>query len=154
MRAILSLFLAAGFLLSGLPAVAGDIEGKAKALAKLDDDWSRAAVARDVERVASYYAEAAIAYPPDMPVAKGRLAAKKVWAGYFADTSFTISWNTVHAEVAASGDIGYTSGTYEDSFTGPGGARVVDKGKYLCVWKKLKDGSWKAVHDMWNSDGK
>jgi ketosteroid isomerase-like protein len=154
MRVILSLLLVAGFLFSGLLAVAGDIDGKGKMLAKLDDDWSRAAVARDVERVASYYAEDGIAYAPNVPAAKGRLAAKKIWAGYFADTTFTISWTTMQAEVAASGDIGYTAGTYEDSFAGPDGKKVVEKGKYLCAWKKMKDGTWKAIHDMWNSDGK
>jgi ketosteroid isomerase-like protein len=154
MRIIASVLLVVGFLSSALPAVAGEMDAKAKMLAKLDDDWSKAAVARDVERVASYYAEDAIAYAPDMPIAKGRPAAKKVWAAYFADTTFAISWTTVHAEVAASGDIGYTAGTYEDSLTGPDGKRVVEKGKYLCVWKKMKDGTWKATHDMWNGDGR
>ena len=100
------------------------------------------------------YAEDAIAYPPDLPAAKGRLEAKKVWAAHFADTTFAISWKTLHAEVAAGGDIGYTAGTNEDSFTGTDGKKVVDKEKYLCVWRKMKDGRWKATHDMWNSDGK
>jgi ketosteroid isomerase-like protein len=31
---------------------------------------------------------------------------------------------------------------------------VVQKGKYLCTWEKQADGSWKAAHDMWNSDAK
>jgi ketosteroid isomerase-like protein len=107
-----------------------------------------------VERVVSFYAENAIAYPPQEPVAIGRPAARKVWAAYFADTTFTLSWKTVHAEVAKSGDFGYTAGTYEDSFKGPDGKLVSEKGKYLCTWKKQKDGTWKAIHDMWNSDTK
>ncbi|HEY7369212.1 MAG TPA: nuclear transport factor 2 family protein, partial [Thermoanaerobaculia bacterium] len=70
---------------------------KAKVLAKLDDEWSTAAVARDVDRVASFYAEDAIAYPPGEPVAVGKAAAKKVWAAYFSDPSFSISWKTLRA---------------------------------------------------------
>ncbi len=130
----------------------GDASADAKTLAKLDDDWSKAAVARDVEKLASFYADDAMAYPPNEPAAVGRDAAKKVWAKSFADPSFTISWTTTHAE--ATGDCGFTSGTYEDSFDGEGGKRVRETGKYLCVWKRQKDGSWKAVHDMWNSDSK
>src|SRR5258705_3756658 len=100
-------------LLSALAARA-HIDANAKALAQLDDDWSKAAEKNDVERVASFYAEDAIAYPPNEPIAVGKAAARKIWATYFADPTFRISWKTVHAEV--SGDLGYTTGTYEDSF--------------------------------------
>jgi ketosteroid isomerase-like protein len=150
-KSLLSTF---ALLIAALPAFAGDMDANAKVLAKLDDDWSKAAATRDADRVASFYAEDAIAYPPQEPVAVGRAAAKKVWAAYFADKSFAISWKTTHAEVAKSGDVGYTSGPYEASFQGPDGKRASEKGKYLCVWRKQKDGTWKAVHDMWNSDSK
>jgi len=129
---------------------AGDMSAEAKALAKLDDDWSAAAATRDAKRVASFYAEDAVAYPPNESVAVGRAAAEKVWAAYFAEPTYRISWKTTHAEVT--GAVGYTSGTYEDSFKGPDGKMVNGKGKYLCVWKKQSDGSWKAIHDMWNTD--
>jgi uncharacterized protein (TIGR02246 family) len=133
-------------------AVAAGIEPSAKGLARLDDDWSKAAATRDAERVASFYAEDALAYPPNEPLAVGRAAAQKVWAAYFADPTFMISWQTTHAEVK--GDLGYTAGTYEDSFKGPDGNTVNETGKYVCVWKKQKDGSWKAIRDIWNADRK
>ena len=135
-------------------ALAPDIDTEAKALAKLDDDWSKAAATRDAEKVAVFYAEDAIAYPPNEPVCIGRAAAKKVWAAYFAEPTFTISWKTVNASVAKSGELGFTAGTYEDSFKGPDGKMVMEKGKYVCTWKKGKDGNWKAIHDIWNSDAK
>lgn len=142
------------FLGLSTPASAGAGDDPAQILIKLDDDWSKAAATRDPERVASFYAEDAIAYPPNEPVAVGKAAAKKVWANYLSDSSFSISWKTLHAGVAKSGDLGFTSGSYEASFNGPDGKKVVEKGKYLCNWQKQKDGSWKAVHDMWNTDAK
>jgi uncharacterized protein (TIGR02246 family) len=151
---VLAVAGALAVLFSALPTFAADMDASAKALAKLDDDWSKAAAAKDVDRVASFYAEDAIAYPPNEPVAAGRAAARKVWAAYFADKSFAISWKTTHAEVAKSGDLGYTTGTYEDSFKGPDGKQVTETGKYVCIWKKQKDGTWKAIHDTWNSDAK
>ncbi len=141
-------------LLSALPSQAADMDANAKALAALDDEWSTAAATRDADRVASFYAEDAIAYPPGEPMAIGRAAAKQVWASYFADQSFSISWKTLHAGVSASGDLGFTAGTYEDSYDGPDGKKVSEKGKYVCTWKKQKDGTWKAIHDIWNTDAK
>lgn len=129
-----------------------DMSAEAKALAKRDDDWSAAAATRDAKRVASFYADNAIAYPPNEPIAIGRAAAEKVWAAYFADPTYKISWKTTHADVT--GALGYTTGTYEDSFKGPDGKSVGGKGKYVCVWRKQGDGTWKAVHDMWNTDSK
>lgn len=131
-----------------------DTDAIAKTLTQLDDEWSMVAGTKDAEAVAAFYSDDAIAYPPNEPAAVGKAAAQKVWAAYFADSTFTISWKTDHAGASASGDLGFTSGTYEDSFQGPLGNRVTEKGKYLCVWAKQKDGTWKAVHDMWNTDSR
>jgi ketosteroid isomerase-like protein len=151
-KVLLAAGCAFAVLLSVPLALSAHVAANARDLAKLDDEWSKAAVAKDVERVASFYAEDAIAYPPGAPAADGKAAAKKVWAAYFADPSFAISWKTLHAEVT--GDLGYTSGSYENSFKGPDGKTVHEKGKYLCVWRKQKDGGWKAIHDIWNMDAK
>ena len=123
----------------------------ANTLSSLDDEWSKAAGNKDAERTASFYAEDAVAYPPNEPAAHGREAAKRVWAAYFALPDFKISWKTTAA--GSDGNQGWTAGTYEDSFT-DGGKTVTEKGKYLCVWRKGPDGKWKAIHDMWNSDSK
>jgi ketosteroid isomerase-like protein len=149
---ILALAAATVALVFAAPAGAADMDAHAKALAKLDDDWSAAAATKDAVKVASFYADDAIAYAPNEPAAMGRAAAQKVWEAYFATPEFSISWKTTHAEV--NGDLGFTAGTYEDSYRGEDGQTVQETGKYLCVWKKQKDGSWKAIHDMWNSDSK
>ena len=154
LTAVLAVGGALAVLFSGHPARAADMDKNARALAKLDEDWSSAAVKKDVDRVVSFYAEDAIAYPPNAPVAIGRPAARKVWASYFADPAFSISWKTVNAGVSKSGDLGFTAGTYEASFKSPDGKMVSEKGKYVCTWKKGKDGKWKAIHDIWNADSR
>jgi ketosteroid isomerase-like protein len=144
----------AALLLSAACAPQVDTEAATKALTQLDGEWSKAAQAKDADRTASYYAEDVVIYAPNEPQSIGRDAAHKIWAAYFADTSFTISWTTVHAAVAKSGDFGFTAGTYDNSYRGPDGKLVNEKGKYLEVWQKQKDGSWKCVQDMWNKDAK
>lgn len=136
------------------PRTSASSDSAARSLTRLDDDWSKAAATRNAKLVAAFYADDAIAYPPNAPACQGRAAAEKAWAAYFVEPTFTISWKTLHAQVSESGELGFTSGSFEDSFKGPDGKLVSEKGKYLCVWKKQKDGSWKAIHDMWNSDSK
>jgi ketosteroid isomerase-like protein len=49
------------------------------------------------------------------------------------------------ATVAASADLGYTWGTYEVRTTGSEGQPQISYGKYLSVWKKMPDGSWRIT---------
>ena len=119
---------------------------EAKTLIALDTDWSKAAEARNAEKVASFYADDAMVYPPNMPMVKGRADAQKIWAQALADPNSKMSWKTTSAGV--NGNMGFTAGTYEESMSG----KTTGTGKYLCVWQKGADGKWKATHDMWNSD--
>jgi ketosteroid isomerase-like protein len=73
-------------------------------------------------------------------------------AADFAHKDFKISWHPDKAGIARSGDLGYTSGPYEETFTDVTGKTVSDKGKYLTVWKKQSDGSWKVLFDMSSTD--
>jgi len=125
----------------------------AKELIAVDDDWSNAAVAKDVDRVASFYAPDAVVFPPDEPLAVGQVAARKVWASYFADPTYQISWKTTSAGVVQ--DIGWRAGTFQDSSNVSDGKTVAKTGKYVCVRRKGgADGKWKAIRDIWNYDAK
>lgn len=57
-----------------------------------------------------------------------------------SDTSYTLSWEPIHAEIASSGDLGYTYGTFELQL-----ADTTLTGTYVNIWKKEKDGEWKFV---------
>ena len=133
--------------------LAAEFKGDAKVLAQLDDAWSAAAGQRDVDRVVSFYAADAVAYPPGASAARGTAAIHTAWEG-IKDPNYSVSWRSTVAEVASSGEVGFTSGTFDESIKGTDGKVTHSTGKFLCIWKKQRDGSWKAVHDMWNYDGK
>ena len=63
----------------------------------------------------------------------------------------TLTWTPIKAEMAASGDLGYTYGTYVYTAKNKEGKVVVNYGKYTSIWKKQKDGQWKVMVDMGNS---
>lgn len=55
-------------------------------------------------------------------------------------------------EVEGAGDLAWTRGTYVLTINPPGAAPINDAGKYLNVWKKQADGSWRVYRDSYNSD--
>ncbi|HMD17073.1 MAG TPA: nuclear transport factor 2 family protein [Terriglobales bacterium] len=63
----------------------------------------------------------------------------------------SLTWTPVKAEMAASGDLGYTYGNYVYTATNKDGKLAASYGKYTSIWKKQKDGRWKVVVDMGNS---
>ena len=63
----------------------------------------------------------------------------------------TLTWTPVKAEMAASGDLGYTYGNYIYTAKNKDGKLVANYGKYTSIWKKQKDGQWKVVVDVGNS---
>jgi ketosteroid isomerase-like protein len=111
------------------------------ALRKLDDEWSKAIGARDVEKTISYYTDDA-----------GKEPIRSLWKSMLDSPSFTGGWKATKVEVARSGDLAYVSGNYEFTEKDDSGKPITDKGKYLEVWRKQADGSWKCVADMFNSD--
>src|SRR5437660_12096918 len=57
-----------------------------------------------------------------------------------------LSWEPAFADVARAGDLGYTTGPWEFRPNGPDD-KPVAFGQYFTIWKKQRDGSWKAVLD-------
>jgi ketosteroid isomerase-like protein len=70
----------------------------------------------------------------------------------FKDPAYDLSWVASKAKISHAGDLGYTVGTYEFTFTGPGGKPVNDRGSYVAVWEKQPRSGWKVVVDIYNSD--
>jgi ketosteroid isomerase-like protein len=69
------------------------------------------------------------------------------------DTAFVITWKARHADIATSGDIGYTWGDWMLRPKYPKGGDT-SYGNFYTVWKKQQDGSWKWVLDGGNGTPK
>jgi ketosteroid isomerase-like protein len=144
---------------AGLALVAGcnsapppvDTAAAVQAVKDADAAALKAAQALDANGTVSYYSDDAMVMPPNAPAITDRASAQKAWAAMLVPGA-KVSWATNRVESAASGDIVYEQGTYSVTMPGPDGKWVNDTGKYLGVWKKQADGSWKEVEDMWNSD--
>ena len=117
-----------------------------------DMAWSKAGAAKDLERMLAFFADGASELAPNAPIATGKEALRKVWSHYFATPGFSISWQPTRVEVSRGSDLGYSLGTYVLTTPDPAGKPVTDRGKYVTIWKKQADGSWKVIADIFNSD--
>ena len=63
----------------------------------------------------------------------------------------SLTWKPIRAEMAASGDLGFTYGNYVFTSKNKEGKMVANHGKYTSIWRKQKDGQWKVIVDMGNS---
>ena len=124
----------------------------AEAIKNADQQWAQAASAKDVDKATSFCGPDAAILVPNAPAAEGTDAIRKWFQDTFNAPGFKLSWHATGAEAARSGDLGYSTGKYELSFTDASGKTVSDHGKYVTVWKKQADGSWKVVRDIFNSD--
>ena len=127
-----------------------NVEQQRNALIELDRAWSQ--TTKDVEKYLTYWAPDASVYPQGMPIATGSGAIRKTITEVFAMPGFSIRWSPTKADVSASGDLGYTSGTYEMTVNDAAGKPMTEKGKYVTVWKKQRDGQWKVMEDIFNAD--
>ena len=129
-----------------------DLEAESAALMQADMDWAATLTAKDVDGFTGFFAADAIVMPPHLPVLVG-IDAVRAWATEsMALPGFSVTWQATSAEVAASGDMGYTLGTFVFQATMPDGSTITDPGKYTTIWEKQADGSWKVVVDTFNSD--
>ncbi len=122
------------------------------AIREADIAWSKATATKNVDTVVAYYSDDASMFPANAPIATGKEAIGKTWAQLFEMPGFSVQWQPAKVEAARSGDFGYSQGTYELTFNDPKGNPVTDRGKYVVVWKKQADGTWKAAADIFNSD--
>jgi ketosteroid isomerase-like protein len=67
-------------------------------------------------------------------------------------TGDAFTWTPVEAVVAQSGELGYTWGRWTDVYRDKHGKIARAYGKYLDIWRRGADGTWRWVVDMGNSN--
>jgi uncharacterized protein (TIGR02246 family) len=120
---------------------------------KMNDKFGQALIDGDYNTVASFYTDDAVSLPSYESMWRGKDA---ILEGNKKDFESGIKYHSFKGkttDVFGSSDIVYEIGTYEISFTLPNMTNEMnDHGKYLNVWQKQSDGSWKLKADTWNSD--
>ena len=146
----IGLVLTAAALIPGLSGATGKTDEQE--IRGLDEDWSRAAETKDAVKFVSFYSETGSAMPFNAPIATGRAKIQELWTSLMAKPGFSLHFAPTHIEVANSKDMAYDIGTFELKLNDAQGASMTLPGKYVVVWKKQKNGEWKAEADIFNTD--
>lgn len=132
------------------PTVSAAPKATADMLKGLEGEFTKAAEEKGSQGYMSYYADDAVEVPNGGALIQGKVNIAK-GMGFLDDKNNRLIWSPVGADISASGDLGYTYGTYEFHSKDKDGKPSVEYGKYTSVWKLQKDGSWKVVLDMGNA---
>jgi ketosteroid isomerase-like protein len=117
----------------------------------LDAQWSKSASAKDVAATVGYYAPGASVLAPNAPIASDSADIRAGWTAMLSPDS-SLSWQANTVDVARSSDLAYVQGIYQMTTQDATGNPSIDRGKFVEVWKKQPDNSWKVVSDIFNSD--
>ena len=151
MTRVVSTILLCSFALAGLAGCkkegSADPKAETDALRAAGDEMRAAYKAKDAARLIAVYAPDATLYIPSERPRVGTKALSEGMQAEMADPAFNVTFTTAKAH--ASGDLGYTQGSFTIRYTSPSTkAPISYSGYYLTVFKKQPDGSWKAVEDM------
>ena len=122
-----------------------DIEKEKQLLMDTDRAFSALSVEAGVPTAFERYMAAdAVIYRDKHHPFEGREQIKQLFTDYPAAT---LTWEPFKAELAASGDLGYTLGKWTFSMMNESGKESRSHGYYVSIWRKQTDGSWKYVFD-------
>lgn len=115
-------------------------------LLESDQQWAAAAESGDIQTLQAFWADDAVNLFPGAPVARGKQQILELVRRNRQTPGFSLRWTPEEGEVAESGDLGYTWGSFEMTRTDPEtGSPVIKRGHYTCVWSKQDDGQWQCV---------
>lgn len=111
--------------------------------------WEEAANRGEVERLMEVYAPDAVILPPGGPVIEGSETIRELFRQEFERFDTKLAFTTQQIEV--DGDMAYRRGRYVWRGTPRmTGQTVETTNKFLEVWRRQPDGSWRIAVDMWN----
>ncbi len=111
--------------------------------------FSEAFARGDATTLSAMYTPDAIAFPPDSEMIRGNEAIGAFWKA--ARDSGVRSATLTTVEVDRSGDVAYEVGNVSLTIQPAGQEPKTEAAKYVVVWQRQADGSWKLHRDIWNS---
>lgn len=119
-----------------------------KDLMATDREFDSSTAANGVEGWVSHFAADGIMMPDGGPLVVGQDAIREAMSKAFTP-GFSIRWEPIDSGV--SGDLGYTYGVSKMVRLGADGQPTASWGKYVTIWRKQADRTWKVAIDMGNS---
>jgi ketosteroid isomerase-like protein len=132
----------------GCQGPAGLSEADRTAIRQGIENYSKMANAKDWKGAAALWAEDATRLPPNQAAIQGRAAIQAALEAFPPISNHQVQT----LEIEGRGDLAYSRVNYSLTVTPAGAVPIEDRGKYLGIWRKQADGSWKVLREIYNSD--
>jgi uncharacterized protein (TIGR02246 family) len=134
-------------------ASASNPDADVQAIRDTEKQWNQDFVGKDPAKLAAHYTDDAVLMTPGESATNGRDAIQKMLQTMVTDPALSLKFQATKVDVASSGDLGYSRGTYTMTMTDPRTKKPMnDHGSYVTTYRKQADGSWKAVADIVTSE--
>jgi ketosteroid isomerase-like protein len=104
----------------------------------------------DCDAMVSQAASDASMEPPNTATAKGPDGIR-AWCQPMFTQMKTKELNVANKNIDVSGDLAVDTGDYDWTLTAAGGGDQRIQGRYVTIWHRQTDGSWKMSRLIWNS---
>ncbi len=125
-----------------------DVAQVQKSIEEASAKYSTAIREGNLTGIVDAYTVDATMIPPGGEMVKGKQAIEEMYKKLLRMGMKDIVFTTF--EVGGSGDIAYEIGKTKVSIQPEGQAAMTDSTKYLVIWKRQADDTWKVQVDIWN----
>ncbi len=120
-----------------------------QAIKDSDAQFAETLARGDMEAFGALHTEDTLLLPPNAPQLSGRQAVVSFYKEFVEAGYKNFSFSSV--QVSSDGDLAYNVGRYSADVATDGGT-TTDSGKFVDVYKRQSDGSWKIHVSIFNSD--
>jgi ketosteroid isomerase-like protein len=121
-----------------------------EAIKDMDARWAETFNRGDTSALIGLHSDDFLLLPPNSPAQKGAAAGISGFQELLDAGWKNISFNTV--QFHSDGDLGYHVGQYSADVPAEDGSTAKETGKYIDIYKRLPNGTWKICVTMFNSD--
>jgi len=116
----------------------------------LEARFAKDVAARGGAAFADWFAGDAVSLSNGAAPNIGKVAIAK--SANWSPKDYQLTWTPTDAMMGPSGDMGYTWGHFEGHSKDANGDPIITSGRYITMWRKEPDGSWKVVLDAGSNE--
>lgn len=126
-------------------------EADVAAITRAANEWAAAVQAGNLDQIVALFTNDIVLLPPNEPAVAG-MDATRVWGKGLVDAVTMTSVAIVSDETVVSGDWAFSRGVFRATMQPKGGGSPAAPvaNKYILIWRRQADGSWKIARDIWN----
>lgn len=151
MKIIIPLMLCCLILVSCSPPPP-DVAQVRKYIEDLTKKAEKEMLAGTIDTTLADYTDDAVSMPDHEPMIKGKSALKEHYHQMMKSGVKFTKVNFTTTDVQVSGLFAFEIGTFAMTVQMPGMPEISEEGKYLTVYERANDGSWKIKVETWNTN--